>query len=584
MSSLNRLWHYASPWRRQTVVASIFSILNKLFDIAPEILIGIAVDTVVKREESFVSSLGFHSPKEQLLVLGVVTFTVWALESLTQYVQTVQWRRLAQSLQHALRLDAYAHVQRLQMAWFEQQNTGDLVTILNDDINQLERFLDGGANEIIQIVTSSLVIGAIFFYLAPSVALLSMLPIPIILWGAARFQKSLAPRYASVRQAAGTLGARLSNNLLGIATIKSFGTEELELQKLRNDSDYYRTENGKAIQLSSAFVPVIRMAVLAGFIVTLVYGGWMAFSGALAVGSYSVLVFITQRLLWPFTRLGQTVDLYQRAMASAARALDLIDTSIIVRDSPKAIALPKARGEIRFENISFSYGEKPMCQNLSLEFPAEKFAAIVGSTGSGKSTLIKLLMRFYEPHAGRVLLDGHNISDVRLRDLRQHIGFVSQDVFLFQGSIRDNIAYGTPNALLDTVIAAAKVAEAHDFITALPQGYDSQIGERGQRLSGGQKQRLAIARAVLKNPPILILDEATSAVDNETEAAIQRSLARIAVGRTTIAIAHRLSTIRHADVIYVLENGRVAETGQHPTLLAQQGIYARLWDIQTGAF
>ena len=579
---LQRLLAYGQQYRGRTWQAAISSVFNKLCDVAQEILIGVAVDVVVKKQDSFLATLGIQNVEQQLIILTIITVVVWVLESLSQYVYTNLWRNLSQKIQHNLRLDAYGHIQQLDLAYFENQSTGNLMAILGDDINQLERFLDIGANEIIQVVTNAIVIGGVFFVLAPSLAWWSIVPIPIIIIGSIWFQKKLAPYYANVREKVGLLNGRLANNLGGITTIKSFTTESYELDRVRADSEAYRQSNRQAIKVSAAFVPLIRMAVLFSFTMTLLLGGIAAVNGQLGVGTYSILIYLTQRLLWPLTRLGETLDLYQRGMASTNRVMDLLDTPIAIDSG--SLSLPYVRGEIELKNVIFAYADRStIIKQLSLKIPAGQTIAIVGSTGSGKSTLVKLILRLYEIQSGEITLDGFNIQDLHLADLRRSIGLVSQDVFLFHGSVRENIAYGSPDADLASVIAAAKIAEADDFIDRLPEGYDTIVGERGQKLSGGQRQRIAIARAVLKNPPILILDEATSAVDNETEAAIQRSLDRITLDRTTIAIAHRLSTIRNAHQIYVMEQGQLVEAGTHDELLALNGIYAGLWNIQQNA-
>ncbi len=579
---LQRLLAYGRQYRRQTWQAAIASVFNKLCDVAPEILIGMAVDVVVKKQDSFVSTWGIRNVEQQLFVLTIITVVVWVLESLSQYIYTNLWRNLSQKIQHNLRLDAYGHIQQLELAYFENQSTGNLMAILGDDINQLERFLDVGANEIIQVLTNVIVIGGVFFVLAPSIAWWSMVPIPMIIIGSIWFQKFLAPYYANVRDKVGLLNSRLANNLGGITTIKSFTTEAYELDRVRYDSEAYQQSNRRAIRVSAAFVPLIRMAVLFSFTMTLLSGGLAVINGGLGVGTYSILIYLTQRLLWPLTRLGETLDLYQRGMASTHRVMDLLDTPI-ASDSGHLV-LPFVKGEIELKDVTFAYPDRQTTvKQLSLKIPAGQTIAIVGATGSGKSTLVKLLLRLYEIQSGTITLDGINIQDLHLADLRKSIGLVSQDVFLFHGTVRENIAYGHPDADLNAVIAAAKIAEADEFITHLPDRYETIVGERGQKLSGGQRQRIAIARAVLKNPPILVLDEATSAVDNETEAAIQRSLDRITLDRTTIAIAHRLSTIRNAHRIYVMEQGQLVEAGTHAELLAARGIYAGLWHIQQNA-
>ncbi len=635
---------YGRSYRRQTWFAIAASILNKIFDLAPPALIGAAVDVVVKQQDSLIAQLGVRDVFTQLLILTLLSFAIWGLESLFQYLYARLWRNLAQTIQHDLRLDTYCHLQALELSYFEERSTGGLMSILNDDINQLERFLDVGANEIIQVTTTVIIISGVFFVLSPGVAWMAMLPIPIIVWGSILFQHRLAPRYAAVREQVSLLNGQLANNLTGITTIKSFTAEDYEVARIRKQSNAYRQSNQRAIALSAAFIPLIRIVILLGFVATLLYGGMEVTNGRMAVGTYSVLVFMTQRLLWPLTGLGNTLDQYQRAMASTQRVMQLLDTPIAIRPGDKSLVFGRwgnylnhgtsdvknqppassdlqsalnlspaetlskpystlntqsvadgdaqpatlnaqeiVRGELEFRHVTFAYdGRSPAIQELSLHVPAGKTIAIVGATGSGKSTLVKLLLRLYEIQTGCITLDGIELHRLRLQDLRRAMGLVSQDTFLFHGTVAENIAYGSFGAGMDAVMAVAKVAEAHDFIMQLPQGYDTIVGERGQKLSGGQRQRLAIARAVLKDPPILILDEATSAVDNETEAAIQRSLETITLNRTTIAIAHRLSTVRNADCIYVMDKGRLVESGKHEHLLAQRGIYAKLWNVQTG--
>ncbi len=583
MSSLRRLLAYSRQWRGRYLLGTVYAIVNKLFDIAPEILIGVAVDVVVQREESFLAELGVASLEQQLVVLGILTVLIWGGESLFQYLYEIEWRNLAQALQNKARSDVYNHVQHLRVSALESRRQGEIQTILTEDVNQLERFLNNGLVAIIHVVTSTLAVSVVFFILSPAVAAFAMLPIPVIIVLALWFQRGLAERYGAVRESAGRLGARLTSQLHGVATIKSYTAQERALAALETDSRGYETTNRRAIRLSSAFVPLIRMAILAGFVVTLVYGGFKTLDGDLAVGAYSVLVFLTQRLLWPFTRLGETVDLYQRSMASADRVLGLLTLEREAVDEGDPISADDLHRDIVVNDVSFSYdGETQALDHVSLVIPGGGFVGLVGSTGSGKSTLVKMLLRFYAPDSGTIRIGDRALPSIRIDALRRAVGWVSQEVFLFHGSVHDNIALGRPDASREEVEEAARAAELHDFIQSLRHGYDTLIGDFGATLSGGQRQRLSIARAILKDPAILILDEATSAVDNETEAAIQRSMARVARGRTVIAVAHRLSTVRSADMIFALEDGQVMEQGTHDELLEREGRYARLWAMQIG--
>ncbi len=579
-----RLLQHTSSHKKTIRLASACSIINKIWDLAPPLLIGLAVDVVVLQENSFLAGLGFQDPWNQLILLSIVTFIVWGFESLFEYFFGILWRNLAQTVQHELRLDTFNHVQKQGMGWFDERQKGDILAILNDDINQLERFLDKGANDLLQVSTTVIVVGAIFIAISWKIALFAVLPIPIIVWGSFKYQRSLEPRYAKVRDSAGKMNALLENDLSGMSTIQSFTAEEREMVRVRNLSDDYRDANRDAIRLSAAFTPLIRMAILCGFTATLLLGGWLTLEGQLAIGAYSVLVFMTQRLLWPLTRLGETFDLYQRAMASSTRVLDVLESPMeLVNGDFVPEREDVVTSNLILKDVGFGYPEREnIFTGLNLEIAAGKTLGVVGSTGSGKTTLVRLLLRFADVNDGEIEWVGENIKTWDLKSLRSSIALVDQHITLFPTTILENIRYGKPEADDVEVKQSAVIAEASEFIEKLPNGWETMIGEGGHRLSGGQRQRLAIARAVLKDAPLMILDEATSAVDNETEAALQRSIEKVSKDRTTIIIAHRLSTIRNSDRIIVLDNGVIMEDGSHEDLISKKGIYNRMWSVQTG--
>ncbi len=580
-NNLRDLFNYALEQDTKVRRGIIYSVLNKIFDLAPPVLIGIAIDIVVEGSDSFIGNLGYSDRRQQLIILAVLTFIIWGLESAFDYIAAVTWRNISQDIEHSLRTDAFNNVLGLDLAFFENKSSGRLMAILNDDVNQLETFLDNGANRLVQTATTVLVIGGTFLYISPLVAVFAFIPIPIIIFGSLRFTNRIAERYTKIRNDIENLNANLSNSITGILTVKSFNREKKESERITLSSNEVKSANYHAIRLSAAFIPIIRIAILFGFTATLLIGGFLALDGEIKVATYSVMLFITQRLLWPLTELGVIFDSYQKAMASFRRIINLKNTTPTIDNGNEK--LTNFNKKIEISNLNFEYVKNfPVLNNISININKGQTTAIVGSTGSGKSTLIKLILRLYDSTSGEIKFDGKNIRDLELDSLRNKIGLVSQDIFLFEGTVFENIAYGNLDAKDEEVWEAAKLSESDKFINLLPNKENTIVGERGQKLSGGQRQRISIARAILKNPEILILDEATSAVDNETEAAIQRSINNLKEGRTVIAIAHRLSTIRNAEIIYVLEEGKVVESGNHESLLEINGVYSKLWSVQTG--
>jgi ATP-binding cassette subfamily B protein len=584
---LQALVEYARPYRRQVWFATAFSVLKKVFDIAPPVIIGLAINLLANNGSSFLAALGVATIPGQLLLIGAFTGLIFALESVFEYAQQTAWRQLAQNIQRDLRVDGYAKVQEISLSCLDNESIGEIAVPLTEQINQIETFLNGGINAFLQLASNAVIMVGIFAFLAPNLAWIVALPVPLLLWRTFRFQRTIAPLHADSEGKAGVLNKQMINNILGMSTIRSFGTEDYESERIRRQSQDYVESNQRAIFEYASFLPTFRIPVLIAFTSLIFLGGLSVANGVLPISNYTVVLYLVSRFLFPFAELGTIVDNYQRTMAAVDRVFVIFQLPVGPLGGDQSLPLALVKGDIRFNRVSFAYSNGfAVLDNFDLHVPAGQTVALVGVTGVGKSTIIKILLRFYEFEGGQVLLDGHDIRSLRLRDLRSAISLVSQDLFLLDASVRDNIVYGSFDASLDEIADAARVAGAHAFIEALPQGYDTMIGERGNRLSTGQRQRLCVARAVVKlrRAPILVLDEATSSVDSNTEAALQASLAKVAKGRTTIIIAHRLSTVRGADQIYVLgQRGAVIEHGSHEELLRNEGFYAKLWRVQSDA-
>ena len=577
------------PYRFKFWVAIIASVLNKILDLMPPLLVAWVIDTVEGSTPEWITAiLPNNSAWTVAIFLSVLGALIFLFESITQWVYQRQFQTTAQHVQHDIRCHTYQHLQHHDMAFFENIRLGQLIAIVNDDVNQMERFLNSIFNELIQLVV---LCGFALFVMASTcwqLALFSLIPVPIVIIGSIIYQHYISPYYQTIRHFVGELVARLENNLSGIAVIKSFAAEPFELNRVKKASMDYRDANIQAIQISTLYVPIIRMVIAFGFSGVLLLGSYWVLTdqGIISIGELVLFSMMIQRLLWPLTRLGTIFDEYERANASAKRLSDLLANEPSISSPPIGVTLNQNNSRIEFKDVHFGYGSSQNILNgLNLSIEHGQTVGLAGFTGAGKSTIIKCLLRIYDIQSGDITINDHSITAIQLKDLRQHMALVSQDIYLFHGTIKENIAYGLDDAMDDAAIHhAAKMAELHAFIDSCPNGYDSIIGENGVKLSGGQRQRLSIARAILKDAPIMIFDEATSSVDTETERAIKQNLAQLTQGKTALIIAHRLSTIRHADAIHVLKNGKLTESGNHDDLINKRGDYYDLWTIQTGDF
>ena len=577
-------------------VALAASIAARLLDLIPTLMLGVAIDAIFFQDEPFslgpfVSQASLpQTPEDQfLLTIGIIA-SAFIIGAVFHWIRNWGWNASSQNITHDIRVDTYQEMQRLNMEFFSDKQTGELMSILSNDVNQLERFLNDGLNSASRLIVMVLGIAGILFYLNWQLAIIALLAAPLIAVFTYGFVIIIRPKYMKLRATVGALNSRLENNLSGIQVIKSSNTEAYEDDRVNDASYEYYDAQWDAIWTRIKFFPMLQLISGFGFVITFFVGGYWILEGPpgpmtqeLSVGIFAVFVLYTQQMIWPMAQFGQIINMYQRAEASSARIFGLMDEVKRLEEEADAPALSVTEGDVEYENVSFGYGDDAsVISDISFSVDGGETCALVGPTGAGKTTVLKLLLRMYDVDSGAIRIDGQDLTEISLQSLRRSVGYVSQNTFLFYGTVRENIAYGTFNATDDDIIEAAKAAEAHEFVMSLPDGYDTMVGERGVKLSGGQRQRLSIARAVLKDPDILVLDEATSDVDTETEMLIQRSLNQLTADRTTFAIAHRLSTIRDAELILVLDEGSIVERGTHDELLANDGLYAHLWGVQAG--
>ncbi len=591
--------------RRWFVVGVLASIGSRFLSLVPPVLLGVAIDALFHDSAPF--TLPFvptawlpKTEMEQFWFAIVAMGVAMVGQAVLIFVRASSLNLFSHRVKHEARTATYQQMQRLDMDFFNEVQTGELISILSNDTNRLEQFLDSMMGELIQLIVLMGGTAVILLWLNPQLAAVTLLVIPLSAVFTLWYMRLAEERYADIRESVGDLNSRLENNLGGIQVIKSSNTEEYEDQRVEDHSYRYFKLDWLALRLSFVYRPGLRVLTSLSFIATFIVGGiWLLQGppgpitndftlfgrnyGELTAGTLVTFLLLTQRLVNPLAQMGNIIERYEDAKASTKRILGLMSLPVRIQDKPDAVALEDVEGHVEYDDVTFAYdGDETVLEDIDIDVEPGETVGLVGPTGAGKTTIVKLLLRLYDVNEGAVRVDDHDVRDVTLASLRGSMGYVGQDNFLFDGTIAENVKYGQFDAGREQVVEACKRAEAHEFIQNLPEGYDTDIGERGVKLSGGQRQRVAVARTILQSPAIMIFDEATSAVDTETEMLIQRSIDELAADRTTFIIAHRLSTVRDADKILVLEQGKIVERGSHEDLLDEDGLYANLWRVQAG--
>jgi ABC-type multidrug transport system fused ATPase/permease subunit len=570
MHSLKRLFGMLGPYWKALAATSVLILIATGLSLIPPLLQGAVVDEVVGPQDL-----------QRIALLIVALVLVYGGVALADVGDSYIRHTVGERFLFDLRIRLYDHLQRLSLAFYDRTSTGELMSRVSNDVNALEQFITHGV--ILTVVDGLRLIGAsvVLMLLDWRLALVALIPVPFIAFALRRFNRNVRPIYRLVRDRLGDINARLQDELAGMRVIQAFGQETAEVARFTNVSRAYYTERVRAIRNWSTFFPAMSFVAAVGGALVLGFGAAMVINGEITVGTLVAFMAYVVSFYDPIRRLTEVDNTFQQASAAADRIFELFDERSEVQDAPDAIPLPRAEGAVAFEDVHFRYGKgDEVLRDVTFTLAPGEVAALVGPSGAGKTSIASLLCRFYDPISGRISIDGHDLREVQQRSIRRQVAVVLQDTFLFNATVRENLIFAKPDTTEEQILAATKAAFAHGFIMEMPQGYDTQIGERGVKLSGGQRQRLALARAILADPRILILDEATSSVDAEAEYLIQQALESVMQGRTALVIAHRLSTIRDADVIIALEDGAIREVGSHQELIAAGGLYSQLYQRQ----
>jgi ATP-binding cassette subfamily B protein/subfamily B ATP-binding cassette protein MsbA len=575
MKELKALSRFMKPYRAHIFVATVCMVMVTAMNMAGPWMVRNLISTVTKSVEGKASII-------QINLLALAVIVIYLLRAVSQFGTNYISHYAAWKMLEDIRGYLYNRLQTLSLRFFHDRQTGELMSRMLDDTRNFEQLL---AHAIPTLVVNGLMligVSIILFSMNLRLALYTLIPIPLLFWMVVKFSKISRPLFREAQREIAEVSAILQDNFSGIKEIKAFTQEDYESKRTLNRIVAYTRAILRALKLSNAFHPSIEFVSSLGTVIVIFFGGRLALANQLALEDLVAFLLYLNIFYQPITSFGMINEGIQHALASAERVFEILNEEPEIKDDPDAIELQRAKGKIEFRSVCFQYvDDLPVLKNVSFKVNPGEMVALVGPTGVGKTTIANLIPRFYDPHSGQILIDDMDIRKIKLSSLRKQISLVSQDVFLFNGTVKENILYGRPNATDEEVTAAAKAANAHDFIMELPEGYNTRVGERGVKLSGGQKQRISIARALLKDAPILILDEATSSVDTQTEKQIQEALENLMKNRTTIVIAHRLSTIRDADQIIVLQDGEIIESGRHDELLSKQGLYSELCRAQS---
>ncbi|MBM7621773.1 ATP-binding cassette subfamily B protein/subfamily B ATP-binding cassette protein MsbA [Bacillus tianshenii] len=571
METFKKLKQFYWPYRKNFYISLIFLLLVTVITVIYPVILQVTIDEVMKKQQFQ------YVPYIALGFIGIM-----ALKGLFTYFNQYLGDVFGIRSVYRLRNELYEKLQFLPFRYYDNAKTGDLMSRLTADVEGFRFFLSYGFSELIRfalLVTISL---SLMFYYSVALTFVTLLAMPFLAFVTYRFDKRVHPAFRGIRKSFGKLNTNVQENISGINTVKSLSREGYQIDKFNNSNVDYKDKFISTANVWAKYFPLMEFIGNACVVGLLGFGGYLVIDGQLSEGALVAFFSLVWYIVWPIANLGFVINQFSQAKASGERLLEILEAEEDIHDIPGAKDVPNLNGHVTFENVTFSYPneEKAALQNVSFDAPPGKQIGLIGATGSGKTSITQLITRFYEPEEGRILIDGKEVNNYTLHSLRNQIGFVLQESFLFSSSIKSNIAYGRPNASMDEIVRAAKMAQAHEFIMELPNGYDTMLGERGMGLSGGQKQRIAIARALILDPTILVLDDATSAVDMQTEFNIQKELKEALAGRTTFIIAHRISSLKHADEILVLDEGNVVERGTHEELIQINGPYRRIYDIQ----